>query len=397
MELSKKKGKWFLGSQTDTDVRLSSPDFQDQPQKIPQLCPPERQLSRQGGFPTQRPARRLVGVRVDLKRDQNSGGRPSEKDRVQLVEWGRIIPSGHPHSPGQQPIDPGRSDKSHQARLPPVGPGRCSPSAPWAHTDPFMMLHGNRDGMHQEWSEEPLFSVEKNRPLVNVLLALCFSPRGPRCWVEAVNRKRARSFALCTPDGGQLQGMHQCRVCAGAESQWGEEPGIFLRQSPQRRNDGSSKGKQKRGSDEERDISKYVTDLQGWPNDFSLRGVQSAGPHTVARGKFQNPSISYNAAEAGQLLWRIRKLWGSRLQPQGATYLRTIPSPSTPPPALYPPPQAPMWLLLRPKGTLTAKMVPMRVKNSAAGASPLPSCRTFRCIRFLTCDVGTVTAPTALA
>lgn len=109
----KKKGEMDLDSGQPKQTRMFASvasDFQDQLQ----LGPPERRFSRQGGFPTQLfPARRLMEVRVHSK-------------RVQPAEWGRI------------------SDKSHQARLPPVRPrDHCSPSALWEHTDPFMMLHGN--------------------------------------------------------------------------------------------------------------------------------------------------------------------------------------------------------------------------------------------------------------
>lgn len=52
VELSKKgggvDGEGILGSREDTDVRLSSPDFQHQPQEILQLFPPGRLLSRHG-------------------------------------------------------------------------------------------------------------------------------------------------------------------------------------------------------------------------------------------------------------------------------------------------------------------------------------------------------------
>lgn len=93
----------------------SSPNFQDQPQKIPQLRPPERQSSRQGGFPTQLcPAHRPVEVRVHLKRDQNSGSWQNGSALSHLVT---LTPQA------SSPSTWGRSDESHQARLPPGRPG----------------------------------------------------------------------------------------------------------------------------------------------------------------------------------------------------------------------------------------------------------------------------------
>lgn len=120
-----KKGKWVLGSQTDTDVRLSSPNFQDQPQ----LCPPERQFSRQGGFPTQLfPARRPVEVRVHPKRDPNSGWGVEGEGLLRRTEcsWRNGGTLSHLVTLTPQASSPstrGLLDKSHQARLPPVRPG----------------------------------------------------------------------------------------------------------------------------------------------------------------------------------------------------------------------------------------------------------------------------------